>query len=423
MATLMKTDLRFNVSGILADFVGFGTALSFLSFDTLLPLLVFTLTGNQTLVGLLGTLWVGCWLLPQMAAGRWMAGRPRKKPVLVGAAIVSRVALAVFVVLLAVGESIPSGVMFVCLVAAIAIFRGLDAVAAVAWFDLVSRVLPPTVRAQVFGSGQALSNVFRFGASLVVTAAIAGGLIYPRSYMTLYGFAVLALGVSMVGLIILREPAAATDATMSGRLGFAAHALHVLRTDGAFRQMTIARLLVGLFDLARPQYIVHATQELGLPDSNIGLFIAAQTVGGVVASLLLARLSARRGSKAAIRVTALLAAGVPLLALALHTLGHDQTALAMGGYIALYALIGSIDASFLIGFLSYVLEIAPEGELTSYTGLSNTIAGIVVVMPTIGGFILQLTSYPVLFVCATMGGVLATLSIRRLPATQPAGAR
>jgi len=86
---MIHVNLRRNVAGILTDFVGFGTSLGFIGFDTLLPLLTFALTGNEALVGLVGTLWIGFWLLPQLAAGRWMAGRPRKKPVMIGDKTVS----------------------------------------------------------------------------------------------------------------------------------------------------------------------------------------------------------------------------------------------------------------------------------------------------------------------------------------------
>jgi len=194
----------------------------------------------------------------------------------------------------------------------------------------------------------------------------------------------------------------------------------VLSKDKAFRQMTIVRLMVGLFDLARPQYVVHATHELGLPASNIGLFIAAQTIGGILGSIALGRLCERRGSTAVIRITSLLAVGVPLIALAMQAFGHGRPALATAGYLLVFVLIGALDASFLLGFLVYVLDIAPPGERPAYTGLANTVAGVMVIAPAIGGIILQLTSYPVLFLSAAMGGALALLGVRRLPATAPA---
>jgi len=145
---MIHVNLRRNVAGILTDFVGFGTSLGFIGFDTLLPLLTFALTGNEALVGLVGTLWIGFWLLPQLAAGRWMAGRPRKKPVMVITAAISRASLGLFVVMLALGGSLDRGLVFAGLVAMVAIFRGLDSVAAVAWFDIVSKTLPADVRSR-----------------------------------------------------------------------------------------------------------------------------------------------------------------------------------------------------------------------------------------------------------------------------------
>ena len=422
---MIYTHLRRNVAGILTDFVGFGTALGFIGFDTLLPLLTFALTGNEALVGLIGTLWIGFWLLPQLAAGRWLAGRPRKKPVMIGAAAVSRASLCLYVALLALGGPLDRGLAFAGLVAMVVVFRGLDSVAAVAWFDIVSKTLPSQVRSRVFGAGQALANVFRFGASLVVTAAIYGGLVYPDSFAMLYGFAAIALALSLVGLLALREPVehAVAGASMSDQMSLLAHAVHVLRKDRSFRQVTIVRLMVGLFDLARPQYIVHATNELGLPASNIGLFIAAQTIGGILGSIALGQLSERKGTTAVIRVTAFLAVSAPLIALALQAFGHGQPTLAAAGYVVVYVLIGALDASFLLGFLVYVLDIAPPGERPAYTGLANTIAGAIVIAPAIGGIILQLTSYPALFLSAAVGGAAAMLGARRLPAAAPAADR
>ena len=111
---------------------------------------------------------------------------------------------------------------------------------------------------------------------------------------------------------------------------------------------------------------------------------------------------------------------VPLIALVLQAFGHGRPGLATAGYLLIFVLIGTLDASFLLGFLVYVLDIAPPGERPAYTGLANTIAGVIVIAPTVGGIILQLTSYPVLFLSAALGGALAWLGARHLPAAAPA---
>src|SRR3972149_4530944 len=202
----MKTNLRRNVISILVDVCGFGTSLGFIGSDTLLPILAFTLTRDKALVGLIGTLWIGMWLLPPLVAGRWMARRARKQPVMLTSALISRVALTVLVVLLALGRGLDPFFMFICVAVGVSIFRGFDAVAAVAWLDILTKALPMRVRSQVFGMGQAVSNVLRFGAALIVAAAISGGLQYPDSFVMLYGFAALALAIGWVGLAAIREP-------------------------------------------------------------------------------------------------------------------------------------------------------------------------------------------------------------------------
>ena len=85
------------------------------------------------------------------------------------------------------------------------------------------------------------------------------------------------------------------------------------------------------------------------------------------------------------------------------------------GYLFLFAAIGATDASFLLGSLTFILDIAPPSERTAYTGLANTIGGLLVIAPTIGGIVLQFTSYPVLFIAAGIGPLIGLFVALRLP--------
>jgi len=51
-------------------------------------------------------------------------------------------------------------------------------------------------------------------------------------------------------------------------------------------------------------------------------------------------------------------------------------------------------------------------------GLTNTISGVLIVLPLVGGALLQTTSYPVLFAMAATGAVLGLLLSTRLPASR-----
>jgi MFS family permease len=44
-----------------------------------------------------------------------------------------------------------------------------------------------------------------------------------------------------------------------------------------------------------------------------------------------------------------------------------------------------------------VLDLAPVGQRPTYVGLFNTISGVLIVLPPLGGWLLRTTSYGVLF--------------------------
>jgi hypothetical protein len=78
-------------------------------------------------------------------------------------------------------------------------------------------------------------------------------------------------------------------------------------------------------------------------------------------------------------------------------------------YPALYVLLGMFEGSVLLGFFNFLLEIAPAGQRPTYIGLTNTVVGLLALMPVVGGWVLQATSYPVLFSLAaglTLAGAL-----------------
>jgi hypothetical protein len=55
----------------------------------------------------------------------------------------------------------------------------------------------------------------------------------------------------------------------------------------------------------------------------------------------------------------------------------------------------------MLGFYNYLLEIAPDDVRPSYIGLGNTVMGVLTLAPTLGGWLLEATSYTVLFATAT----------------------
>jgi len=396
-----RSVLRRNVLALITDSGSFGGALGFMGYSTVMPRMVLDLTASEPLVGLITTIWTGAWLLPQLFVGRWMANRPHKKPILLKSALIGRSGIALLAIALAL--NLDKSWLFILLAAALALFRGLDAVSAVAWFDIISKVLPLNVRGRALGWTQTAAFLMQFVVSFVVTWALGtAGPNFPLNYVLLMGLAAVLLMASFSALLFLTEPPGDVSNNVSGQMNVGAHVRHILKTDRAFRLNAIGRILIGGIGLAIPFYVVNATEVLNVPKNSIGLFLAAQTIGGAVSSFILGSVSQRYGSRIVIRATMILGLIPPVLALLLNFFARDNVTLATIGTVLIFAAMGATDGSFLLGFLQHVLDIAPPAERTAYTGLSNTIGGLTVIASTIGGLLLQATSFPVLFIATAL---------------------
>jgi MFS family permease len=317
---------------------------------------------------------------------------------------------------LALAMNLNTAVLAILLPITIIIFRGLDAVAAVAWFDVISKMFPPHVRGKILGWTQSSAFTAQFVSAFVVAWALGvSGPAFPYNYALLMGLAALCVMVSWVALTFFIEPRSEAVSNPLANLRLRDHVGHILKTDRAFRLNAIGRILIGGIGFATPFYVVQATQVLDVPTDTIGLFLIAQTIGGVTSSLILGPISQKRGSHIVIRITMLLALIPPVMALLLNLFARDNATLATIGTALIFVAMGATDGSFLLGFLQHVLDIAPPGQRTAYTGLSNTIGGLTVIAPTIGGLLLQATSFPALFIVTMLGPLAGLLVVMRIP--------
>ncbi len=90
-------------------------------------------------------------------------------------------------------------------------------------------------------------------------------------------------------------------------------------------------------------------------------------------------------------------------------------------YAWVFFMMGAVASSTMLGFFNYVMEIAPATQRPIYIGLFNTVGGALVVLPTLGGWLLQATSYGVLFALTAVTLVAAfglswSLPVARRPA-------
>ena len=81
---------------------------------------------------------------------------------------------------------------------------------------------------------------------------------------------------------------------------------------------------------------------------------------------------------------------------------------------AIFFLLGGVNNGNMAGFTNYLLDYAPAAQRAVYVGLANTLNGLVLVAPVLGGWILAISSWPVLFAVTTALSLVGLLSTSRL---------
>jgi MFS family permease len=382
---------RWNFGAFLVDYVCFGIALSFANPGSVLPAFVAQLTDSAPIIGLVETVFRGGWLLPQLAIARLVSDKPRKKPYLL-AGLSGRISLFVMALAAWFGLAQYPTAMLIVFYVCLGIFASFDGLSSVPWFDIMARAIPLRRRGRLLGTGQVISGIAGVGAGILVGLILARQP-FPQSYALLFALAGIALIPSFIALLLMREP---EPEDIQPEIGPQAKGgwLNLLVIDPAFRHLMACRVMIGMMGLTNTFYVVHAADELHLPESIIGQFVSAQTLAGVVAGIVLSLVTERWGPRYVIRVGTAAAVIGPLFALAADTVRSEWLVLA---YPLVFAALGVVNSTWMMGFFNYLLEIAPDRLRPAYVGLGNTIMGVLTLAPMIGGWILDATSYRVLF--------------------------
>jgi MFS family permease len=407
---------RRNFAAILGDYVSFGLALTFMSMTTVIPDFVNRLTASEVIVGLISTVTNGAWLLPQLLYANFLMDKRRKKPYVVLGALIGRPGILLYAAALWLGLYRSPSLALILLFVVLTLFFGTDSLAAVGWFDVVGKAIPDERRGRLMGASQVTRGVLATGIGAFIAFLLSDEApAFPMNYAILFGLAGVCLMLSLLSWSFAVEPDEEVEEKRPSWRDYLPLLLNTIREDGVFRQLLIVRLLAGFDQLAIGFYILFATREMGLPPETIGLFTFVQTVGSILSGLWLAVVNERSGSQRVIRITTALGVTAPVAALGLLLTGTQNQVLITAVCAWVFLVVGAVLSSAMLGLYNYVLELAPAGKRPTYMGLFNTISGLLVVLPTLGGWLLEATSYDALFALTAVILAAAHVLSLRLP--------
>ncbi len=409
--SVILENFRHNFIVNVLDGAFFGLGMGFASFVTIIPLFVSSLTDSTTIIGLIASIHLVGWQLPQVLTSNRVAGLRRYKPMVMFMTLHERwpfFGLGVVALLLPViGTQAALILSFVMLVVQ-ALGGGFTATA---WQAMIGKVMPENRRGTFYGvqsSGiSLLTGLGAIGAGFLLT-----GVPYPYNFMACFFIASGAMSISMYYLWRTREPEGPPVEIKPTQRVLRDNLWGILRRDGNFRWFLLARMLAQAAVMAVSFYTIYAVRDFNMDETTAGFMTGVMAFAQMIGSPLVGWVGDRWGHR---RVFAM---GMLTMALSIFL---ALTAPALEWFYLVFALAGLTNGVLWTSVLTLTVEFGTEIERPYYIGLANTlIAPATLIAPVIGGALVDLVGFSATFIVALSAallGVLVALVVLRDPRT------
>ena len=391
-------DDNWNFGVNLLDNMFYILAISLVSQETIMPLLVSQLTDSTVAVGLIPAIFSLCFLLPQLFVANHAERMPRKLPfVLLGSGLLQRLPypfIGLALLLFALDAPVLALVLFFIGIA-IAAFGG--GIVTPAWFTMIGKVIPLRRRGIFFGladSGGLLIGVI--GAYFV--GLILDAVDFPGNFSLLFLLAGGVLALSWFWMSLTREPESEDVKQAVPLRHYFRQLPTVLRGHANYRRFLIGYAVLRLSMMAVSFFIIFGNRNYDLSGADVGLLNAIFVGSQAVLRLFFGWLGDRWGHK---RNLVISAGGMAMAAI--FTLSSTSV---LGLVPAFICLAGAI-ASDGVSHLNIVLEFAAPAEQPTYIGLTNTlIAPVTFVGPVLAGWMAGAFGIHTLFIVSLVSGII-----------------
>ena len=383
---------------------------------TVVASLVNHLTGSVYAVGAASAVLRLGWLLPQLVVG-FLAQRARRRmPYYIVGAFGRAGCLALIAALLMFAGKSEGAWLAGGFLGLWALYAFVSGIVAVPYNDIVGRSIPSGARSRMlawrfFGGGMLALGVAAVIDRLLATEALL------TAYASIFALASVLMLISSCSFVSAGEPPTKTKKKQNIAPGFGQFLKDgwaVLRSDRRFRLFLYTQWLGGATLMALPFYVVAAT-GVGLGVTDVGILLAAQTVGALLSNALWGRIGDQYGKLALLRAVGWLRLVPPLGALAIFAaVGDFAPWVMLAAFAALFVFLGALVNGMTIGYLGYLMEISPNEKRPAYSAYFNALASPAALLPLLGAAIADTISLLAVFVAALLAAALQIILYARL---------
>jgi len=399
--------------------------LAFVDPGIVLSAFVHKLTESYLLVGLTGSMMTAGWMWPQLLVSNLLEHRQRKMPYYaIGMSIRVFAWLAIFLCTVQIGSQNPF-ILACCFLGFYFLSSSAMGVSTLPYMDIVSKSIEPNRRARFFSLRQLFGGFFGIWVGFLVRAMLGKedeftGILgwitlifrtltldvikfifqtetelgFPSNYAVLFICSVIAAFLSFISFLGIREPIHPVNTKRQPIWKHLKQGPHFLRTDKNYRRFIFFRIGTHFSGMASPFFVPYAIYELGVPEATIGFFIVCSALSGVVSNAIWGYIGEKYGVRWLLIITAGLMAVPPFIA---SISGMLKPSLYVPVYLLIFTVGGILANGVMVGFMAYMLNIAPPRSRPSYIGFMNTILLPASFAPVIGGLLIPRIGYQWLF--------------------------
>ena len=376
--------------------------MSMLDFSTVFPALINELVDSKIIFGFLYSIMLGVPLVFNVFFSHYMRFyRYRKVFLLLGIYLrsISFLGMAIFTYYF--GKQNPS-LTIISFVFWIFIFSISGGFAGIAYSDIIGKLFSKGQRQEVFAYKQLFGSISAFlGGLIIVRIFSVLNLSFPDNYFWALIIGFLGLLIASLSFWFINEPPSPeTTKKEQGIFSIIKEVPAILKVDKLFSRFILVENLSSFSLMLLPFYMVYAIDTYNLDKSFLGTFLLIQLAGMVLSNFLWRFIGKRMGSAMVVKLCILIGAILPLFALLISIFGPIY-------YSLVFFIVGVIKSGRRIGFDPYLLDIAPEEDRTIYLGIRGTMSFLTVILPLLGGILIDVTGYMTTFIIVSLVMMLA----------------
>jgi MFS family permease len=391
-------NFRHNFIVNVLDGAFFGLGMGFASFVTVIPLFVNSLTDSTTIIGLIVSIHMVGWQLPQVLTSSRVARMKIYRPMVMAMTIHERwpfLGLAIVAALIPV-IGIPAALALTFVMLLVQSLGG--GFTATAWQAMIGKIMPENRRGTFYGAQSAGISMLT-ALSAVGAGYILEGVEYPYNFALCFFLAVIAMFISFYFLWLTREPESDVVEVRSEAPPAWDKFRSILQQDGNFRWFLLARILTQFAIMAVSFYTIYAVRQLDMRPETAGFMAGLMSLSQMLASPVVGWVGDRLGHRR------LFAVGMASMACSIFL---ALTAPTLEWFYLVFALAGFTNGVLWTSVLTLTVEFGTETERPYYIGLANTlIAPATLLAPVAGGALVDLAGFPATFGLALAAALLA----------------